>query len=453
MNGIAPQTALGASAHAPIAANAVPLNVAHSAACDVLVVGAGPAGLSAARAAASRGAQVVVLDDNPASGGQIWRGGPGVESPAVARALLREVAAQRNIRIHHGAKVVGVLAEHRLLVETDSGAIRMQWGRLIVCTGARERLLPFPGWTLPGVTGVGGLQALIKGGMPVRGERLVIAGSGPLLLAAAATARKAGAELLRVAEHASLQNVARFAVQLPRWPSKLVQALQLRDAAYRASSTLLSVGGKDRVESVTLLQGTRSVTLACERVACGYGLLPNTTLAEALGCSLRQAQGISAISVDAQQATSVKAIYAAGECTGTGGSESAMAQGSMAGFAAIGELQMVARYEKERARWSAFAALASGCFALDDSLQALPQPDTLVCRCEDVSHAAMQAHSNWTEAKIHTRCGMGACQGKVCASAAQFLYGWDLPQARMPFSSARIGTLAAAVETGTEAAA
>ena len=419
-----------------------PKTTARSESCEVLIVGAGPAGLCAARAAASRGAQVVVLDDNPAPGGQIWRTGPAVETPAVARALLREVSAHRNIRILNSAKVVGVLADHWLLVETDSAAIRMQWSKLILCTGAREWLLPFPGWTLPGVTGAGGLQALIKGGMPVRGERIVIAGTGPLLLAAAATARKAGAELLMVAEHASLQAVARFAMQLPRWPSKLVQALQMRDAAYRAASTVLSVSGNGKVESATLQQGARTVTLACDRVACGYGLVPNTSLAEALGCNLHHADGITAIAVDAQQATTVDAVYAAGECTGTGGSESAMAQGNIAGFAAIGELKMAQSYEKERARWSAFAALAANCFALDDSLKALPQADTLVCRCEDVSHGAMQAHSHWTAAKIHTRCGMGACQGKVCGTAAQFLYGWELPQARMPFSTARIGTLA-----------
>jgi hypothetical protein len=122
-----------------------------------------------------------------------------------------------------------------------------------------------------------------------------------------------------------------------------------------------------------------------------------------------------------------------------------MAQGSIAGFAAIGEREMARSVEKERARWSAFAALAATCFALDDTLKNLPQADTLVCRCEDVSHAALQAHSNWTAAKIHTRCGMGACQGKVCGPAAQFLYGWDMPEARMPFSTARIGTLAAAI--------
>jgi NADPH-dependent 2,4-dienoyl-CoA reductase/sulfur reductase-like enzyme len=244
--------------------------------CDVLVIGAGPAGLSAAKAAASGGAQVLVLDDNPQTGGQIWRGGPRADLPALATGLQRAVAERANIRLITSAKVVGVLAAHTLLVETDTGALHLRWRQLILCTGARERLLPFPGWTLPGVTGAGGLQALIKGGLPVQGQRIVIAGSGPLLFAVAATARKAGAKVLLVAEQVSLARVSGFARKLPLWPSKLLQAVQLRDAAYRTSSTVLSVQGVEQVASVAVQQGSRKISLACDRVAVGYGLLPNT---------------------------------------------------------------------------------------------------------------------------------------------------------------------------------
>jgi NADPH-dependent 2,4-dienoyl-CoA reductase/sulfur reductase-like enzyme len=414
--------------------------------CDVLIVGAGPAGLSAAKAAASSGARVVVLDDNPAPGGQIWRGGPFAELPAAAVALQQDVRACVNVEVINSAKVVGILDARTLLVETFNGALHMGWRKLILCTGARERLLPFPGWTLPGVTGAGGLQALIKGGMPVQGQRVVIGGSGPLLFAVAATARKAGAKVLMIAEHAPLSRMTTFARKLPLWPSKLVQAMQLRDTSYRTSSTVLSVEGQGKVQQVTVRQGGRVHTLECDRVAVGYGLVPNTGLAQALGCALQVADGVPAVTVDTQQASTVADIFAAGECTGIGGCERAQAQGSIAGYAAIGQSAKARAAEKDRKYWSAFAAHANACFALDDSLKQLPQADTLVCRCEDVSHQALQAHSNWTEAKIHTRCGMGACQGKVCGTAAQFLYGWDMPQARMPFATARIATLASAGE-------
>jgi D-hydroxyproline dehydrogenase subunit alpha len=411
--------------------------------CEVLVIGAGPAGLSAARAAASGGAQVLVLDDNPVSGGQIWRGGPFADLPAVATGLQRAVAELPNIRVIQSAKVLGLLDANTVLAETDCAALHIRWHRLILCTGARERLLPFVGWTLPGVTGAGGLQALIKGGLPVRGQRIVIGGSGPLLFAVAATARKAGARVLLVAEQRSLARVSAFASKLPLWPSKLLQALQLRDASYRTASTVVSAQGDGKVESVTVQQGRRIVHLDCERVAVGYGLVPNTALAQALGCGLQPVDGVDGITVDPQQASSQSGIFAAGECTGIGGCERALAQGSIAGFAAIGASQQARAFEKDRKYWSAFAAHANSCFALDARLKNLPAPETLVCRCEDVSHATLQGYNSWTQAKIHSRCGMGACQGQVCGTAAQFLYGWQMPAARLPFASARIGTLAA----------
>ena len=412
--------------------------------CEVLVIGGGPAGMAAAQAAASAGASVVLLDDNPALGGQIWRGGPQADVPAAATALQRGLQACATLRILHGAKVVGVWDAHSLLVETAAGAVRLHWQQLILCSGARERLLPFPGWTLPGVTGAGGLQALIKGGLPVAGQRVVIAGSGPLLFAVAATARKAGARVLRVAEQASLAQLSAFARKLPLWPSKLVQAVQLRDASYRTSSRVVSAQGAGRVQAVTLQQGGRTQTLDCDRVAVGYGLVPNTRLAAALGCALQLDDGVPAIQVDGLQATSVPGIYAAGECTGIGGCERALAQGRIAGHAAVGDTQCARSFDKERAYWSAFAAHVQRCFALDASLRQLPQADTIVCRCEDVRHGALQGFGNWTEAKILSRCGMGACQGAVCGTAAQFLYGWDLPAPRLPFAPARLGTLAAA---------
>jgi NADPH-dependent 2,4-dienoyl-CoA reductase/sulfur reductase-like enzyme len=419
--------------------------------CDVLIIGAGPAGLSAAQAAASSGAQVLVLDDNPAAGGQIWRAGAHAHLPAEALALQRAVQACAHVRTIQSAKVVGCLDSNTLLVETDSSALRVRWSKLILCTGARERLLPFPGWTLPGVTGAGGLQALIKGGTPVHGQRVLIAGSGPLLLAAAATARKAGAQVLMVAEHASLARVSAFASKLPLWPPKLVQAARLLDTRLRTSTTVLSAQGNGKVQQATLQHGSRTLTLDCDRVAVGYGLVPNVGLAQVLGCALHTPDGVPAVQVDARQQSTVTNIYAAGECTGIGGCERAQAQGSIAGLAATGQLDKARAHEKARRRWSAFAAHANACFALDDTLKSLPQPDTLVCRCEDVTHGALQGHSNWTQAKIHTRCGMGACQGKVCGTAAQFLYGWDMPTPRLPLAVARVGTLAGVNATPVDA--
>jgi NADPH-dependent 2,4-dienoyl-CoA reductase/sulfur reductase-like enzyme len=409
---------------------------------DLLIIGAGPAGLAAALAAAPSGAQITVIDDNIAPGGQIWRDGPSAALPVQALRLREAVARCANVRMLCGTRVISVIDTRSLLLEDAEHGWTQHFDTLILCTGGRELLLPFPGWTLPGVTGAGGLQALIKAGLPVRGEQIVIAGSGPLLLAAAATARKAGARVLRVAEQASLSSVAAFATQLANWPSKALQALKLADPSYRAGTLLVAAQGLQHVESVQLRQMGRISTIACDRVASGFGLVPNTQLGQLLGCALTTAQiGIQALKVDALQATSVPGVYAAGECTGFGGAERALAQGKIAGLAAVNETRAAQAIWPERARWEAFAGQLNRHFALDPALRQMPRADTLVCRCEDVTHASLSKCSDWTDAKLHSRCGMGACQGRVCGAAAQFLYGWTPPVPRPPLSPARISTL------------
>ncbi|MDP9993101.1 NADPH-dependent 2,4-dienoyl-CoA reductase/sulfur reductase-like enzyme [Variovorax boronicumulans] len=409
--------------------------------CDVLIVGAGPAGMAAAVAAAPSGASIVVIDDNPVPGGQIWRDGPGASLPTAARKWRDALARHANIRVCSGTRVIAAPARNELLLEDAERGWRVQWKKLILCTGARELLLPFPGWTLPGVTGAGGLQALIKAGLPVEGERIVIAGSGPLLLAAAATARAAGAKVVRIAEQATFSAVAGFAANLWRWPGKAAQSVTLADPQYRTSSRIVSAQGNAQVESAWLLQGGREVEIACDRVACGFGLTPNTQLGQLLGCTLT-VEGAQALAVDARQLTSLPNVYAAGECTGFGGSERALAQGSIAGYYAVGDERAAKQHEAERARWDVFAAQLHRSFALAPEIKQMPQPDTLVCRCEDVPFSALADCTGWTDAKLHRRCGMGACQGRVCGDAAQFLFGWTPPAPRPPLSPVRIATLA-----------
>lgn len=411
--------------------------------CDVLIIGAGPAGMAAALAAAPSGARITLLDDNPAPGGQIWRDGPGAHLPPQALRMREALACCANVRLLCGTRVVSPAGAGALLLEDEKQGWVQRYGKLILCTGARELLLPFPGWTLPGVTGAGGLQALIKAGLPVAGERIVIAGSGPLLLVAAATARQAGARVLRIAEQAGLASVAGFAAQLLRWPGKATQALGLASTRYRTGTRVVSAQGAGRVESVRLHHAGRETDITCDRVACGFGLVPNTELGQLLGCALTpNPGGAPALTVDGLQATSVAGVYAAGECTGVGGSERALAQGRIAGHAAVENIGAALHHGRQRAHWQAFADQLQRHFALAPALKTLAAPDTLVCRCEDVPQAALAACGGWTDAKLNTRCGMGACQGRVCGAAAQFLFGWTPPAPRPPLSPARIATLA-----------
>ncbi|WP_434605822.1 NAD(P)/FAD-dependent oxidoreductase [Pseudomonas sp. D2-30] len=404
---------------------------------DILIIGAGPAGMAAALAAARSGARIVLLDDNPSPGGQIWRDGPQASLPAQAGRMRDRLNACTNVYCHAGTRVIACAGEKTLLVENAEQGWLIRYERLILCTGARELLLPFPGWTLPGVTGAGGLQALIKGGLPVRGERLVIAGSGPLLLASAATARHHGAQILRIAEQASGAAVTGFAMQLPHWPGKLTQAFSLFDSHYRVGTHVLEALGRDKLEGVRLQQRGKTVELACDRLACGFGLIPNTQLGQALGCELAG----QALAVDAWQATTRRDHYAAGECTGFGGSELALVEGAIAGHVAADDTSAAERLWPRRARWQGFALALNKAFALDARLKGLARGDTLVCRCEDVAYAELSSHADWREAKLASRCGMGACQGRVCGAALEHLFGWAPPAPRPPFSPARVETL------------
>jgi NADPH-dependent 2,4-dienoyl-CoA reductase/sulfur reductase-like enzyme len=414
---------------------------------DIVVVGSGPAGLSAAHAAARAGATVALLDDNPRAGGQIWRQGPGHAPQAPLSALLDALHQYGNVTHWPSTRVIAPLGLRGLLLEpAGQGGVCITYERLILATGACERLLPFAGWTLPGVTGAGALQALIKGGMPVRGERIVIAGSGPLLIAALATARKAGARVVAVVEQASAFEVARFGASLLTEPTKLRQAIAMTRGfaglRYWTGSIVREAQGDGRVQRVTIRRGARDVTLDCDRVACGYGLVPNVTLGQALGCAVN---GAGEIVVDREQRTSVDTVFAAGECTGIGGAELAGVEGEIAGLAASGgaatERAAPDALHARRARWRRFGRRVEAAFALQDAARAPPADATLLCRCEDVSVGEVRRCAAWREAKLHTRCGMGACQGRVCGAAANLYFGWPSAAPRPPFSPAQIGTL------------
>lgn len=404
---------------------------------DLLIIGAGPAGMAAAVAASGSGQRIALLDDNPVAGGQIWRQGVNAPRYPAAEKLRAQLTAAGNVELFTATRVIAQTGHHELLLENPLHSWRIGYAQLILCTGAREVLLPFPGWTLQGVTGAGALQALLKGGMPVRGERLVVAGSGPLLLASAASAKAAGAQIEYIAEQASLTALASVALQLLRWPGKARQALQLFDRHYHGNSQVVAALGDERVQAVHIRHGNRLVEIPCERLACGFGLRANTELAHTLGCAIKA----QAIAVDNLQRTSLAGHFAAGECTGIGGNERAQVEGAIAGYSAAGLLDQAHALIAHRQHWQRFAEVLARHFVLNPQLKHLPTADTLLCRCEDVPYGAVAEHGSWRHAKLHSRCGMGACQGRVCGTAAEFLLGWPTPTLRAPFVPARVESL------------
>lgn len=401
---------------------------------QVCIVGAGPAGLAAACRAAENGLRVTVIDDNPAAGGQIWRGKNASDE---ARAWFERIRSL-DIEFINGARVFQQPKDQTILAETQRGVCELSYTNLILATGARERFLPFPGWTLPNVMGAGGLQALVKTGLPVEGKRVVVAGSGPLLLAVAAYLRGCGADVLLIAEQAPPVRLTRFGLGLF---GKTSQALslrrQLKGVQYLSGCWPIAAHGKEKVESVTLFRGGKRWQVACDYLACGFHLVPNVELAELLGCAVNN----GAVEVDEFQQTTVPRVFSAGESTGIGGLELSLVEGEIAGLAAAGKHEAARLLFSKREKQRKFADLLNRTFALRRELRGLVEPGTIVCRCEDVTFERLRAHSSWRSAKLQTRCGMGPCQGRVCGSAVEFLFGWRAESVRPPVLPVRVESL------------
>lgn len=409
---------------------------------NVAIVGAGPAGVAAACRAAEAGASVAVLDEGFAPGGQIYRHLPGQAVPPRLAPWLERLA-RSGARVFaqtavFDARAVGSDLEIDAVRQTENGEQRLaiKARRLVLATGARELFLPFPGWTLPGVMGAGGLQALVKTGFDVSGKEVVVAGSGPLLLPVAATLAKAGARLRLVAEQAPFPALARFGLGLLSRPGKLLEALELRrgftGAPYLTGSWVSAAhaGGSGQLSGVTVVSGGRTSNLSCDLLAVAYGLVPGTELARLLGCRIEG----RAVTVDGRQETSVPGIFAAGEPCGIAGVDAAFTEGEIAGLAAAERLPAEEHRRLSAGRRAArrFAAALSRAFALRPELKSLAAADTVVCRCEDVRRAAFDPAWSAREAKLAARAGMGACQGRVCGPALSFLFGWEADAVRPP---------------------
>lgn len=414
---------------------------------DVAVIGAGPAGIAAATRIAERGKRVVLLDQSPAVGGQIWRHRPGRLPPAAARSWMTRLE-RSGTTIATGSAVVDASdgnGTHGFVVTAEQGTrvFLVESTTVVLATGARELFLPFPGWTLPGVMGVGAAQALLKSGLSFADRRVVIAGSGPLLLAVASALADDGAEIALVAEQAPARALARFAAGLWRTPATLLQAARYRASfartPYLPGTWVTAARGDDRLQEVSISDGVHGRTIPCDILCTAQGLVPNTELARLLGCATTG----PAVSVDERQETSRASVYCVGESTGIGGVDLAVVEGEIAGLHAARRDADARRLYGRRARLRATADAMKRAFAPRSELRALATPDTILCRCEDVRLGAISPSWTVRQTKLYTRAGMGPCQGRVCGAALDFLFGWPADTVRVPSQPALLSTILA----------
>ncbi|MGM9513369.1 FAD-dependent oxidoreductase [Roseateles sp. DB2] len=412
-----------------------------------LVIGSGPAGLAAVQTLLKADAEVLWLDNQVQPGGQIWRGGPAAQDAHARRvaADLPQLLTHPRLRFLPGHMAVGTTADGEILAQDLAGGRlrQLRGDKTLLALGARELHVPVPGWDLPGVTGAGGLQALVKGGWPVQGQRVMLAGSGPLLLATAKTLQAAGAELGGIVELRPWQDLTLFAsrLNLAQWQQAIALRWQLRRVPYRIGVQVLRVLGRSRVEGVRLSDGLREWDEPCEALGLGFGLIPNSELAAMLSCATGDD---GRILVDNTLHSSQPGIYAAGECTGIGGMRKAWIEGQLAARSMLG-LEIPGTLARAHRQALAFSHRLAQHFGPTPAQWARCTPEVRVCRCEGVRLRELQGHPSWREAKLQTRCGMGACQGRICGPISQRLLGW--PEAhpqrgvRFPLHPLPIGSL------------
>lgn len=410
--------------------------------CDVMIIGGGPAGLAAGVAVQQSGKRVLIVDDNPRLGGQIWRG-RFHDKPA--RQWLNQAGDVPRLV---GAKIFSELPPvgnlRRFVAETSDDICTITSTKVILATGARERFLPFPGWTSPGVMGVGGLQAMVKSRLPIKGKWIILAGTGPLLLAVASYLHTYRANILLIAEQAPFSRLARFGAALIEQPGKIAQGIgfawNLLGVKFQTSSWVTGVKttGHGLQVRIQHADSSHEAFYDCDYLACAYHLVPNSESALMFHCAVED----GCIKVDEFQRTSRPEIYAAGECTGIGGVERSLIEGQIAGFAAAGKEDQAQKLFPTRAKYQRFADRLNHTFALRDELRDLPTTDTIVCRCEDVTWGALAPYQDWRSAKLQTRCGMGPCQGRICGGALSFYRSWHNDSVRPPAFPVRVESLA-----------
>lgn len=445
---------------------------------EVVVVGAGPAGLQAALAARALGAAVTLLDASDELGGQYWRHLPA-SRPSEAEASLhhgfdRFVSMRAALDADDGCTVITEAQVWAIDVDRDTvsdlhtdrgsgetglrlhvlvgppdgvdrASLTLRPDALVLATGAHDRTLPFPGWDLPGVFSAGAAQALAKGERVAVGQRVVVAGAGPFLLPVAASLTATGSQVLGVYEATTVAGLARG------WLPKPWQLLGVSGKAgellgyvgghlrhripYRVGQAVIAAHGTDRVERVTIaaldadwspIPGTER-TVEADAVCVSHGFTPRLELPIAVGCALTEARFVQ---VDAEQRTSVPTVFAAGEITGIGGVDAALAEGAIAGHAAAGGLPGASGIRSAVSRRDTFLAFADRlerAHGIRGGWSDWLDDDTTICRCEEVDYGSLRTTATATCAtglrslKLSTRAGLGICQGRMCGRTVEEL--------------------------------
>jgi NADPH-dependent 2,4-dienoyl-CoA reductase/sulfur reductase-like enzyme len=417
---------------------------------DIVIVGAGPAGISAAETLCANGLKPVLIDEGARAGGQGYRRpaeGLGLDMNRLMGSEADKYAALHRRfegllpRIDYRPRTLAWAVDGKILHLLHEGrAETIAFERLLIASGAMDRVAPVPGWTLPGVFTLGGAQVALKDQGCLIGSRVAFLGSSALLALAARQYREMGAEIAVIADTTPLSAKAAALPRLLRVPRTLARGLWYMAASWRVGTqmlhgvTAIAIEGAGRVEALLLrdAQG-RERRFACDAVALGHGLKPETQLADFAGAQfaydpdfrlfLPQIDGMGRAGPD---------LYLAGDGVRIGGADAAEASGALAAQAILVDLgrpqdiAAVRRLARTVERLRAFQRGLARAFAWPSAQIAALPDSVMLCRCENVTvgevRTAMSRELGPIEVnrvKAMTRCGMGRCQGRVCGPALQ----------------------------------
>ena len=441
----------------------------------VIIVGCGIAGLSAAETLAGQGLDILIIDENVHSGGQLLRktlqksfGSPKFYPDLMKSkgfALARKITRMGNhwqpvqgIDRLYQAQVLGIFRDRRLLVHMGDGQplghtnarqiLEVQAEHLILATGARERYLPFKGWTLPGVMSLGAAQILMKsfGVLPAR--HILIAGTSPLQMALAAEilSNKGKVDVL-LDENSIIKKLTFLPLIKDHWPRLMEGAFYmariiLGHTPVHHGIRIMEARGRDGLDSVIaakttpkgdLIPGTQLVYPA-SALAVGYGFAPNIELPVQAGCDIeyQKDKGGWIVRVDETMESSVGAVYAVGEITGIAGAKKSFVEGKLAAMSILKKMGKEISRNKEnrfqednhalislRHQQTSYAVFLNHLCRLPTSVYETIPDDTIVCRCEEITMGVirkniLQGFGTVGSLKKATRCGMGRCQGRIC---------------------------------------
>ncbi|KVN40087.1 FAD/NAD(P)-binding oxidoreductase [Burkholderia pyrrocinia] len=422
-----------------------------------VIVGAGPAGVRAAEALVDAGLRPVVIDENARWGGQIYRQPPADRAFTRSKSALYGFEAGKADAVH---RTMAALLPHldyrpdtlawacgagRLDTLQDGREVTVPFSHLIVASGATDRMLPVPGWTLAGAYSLGGAQVALKAQGCAIGQRVVFAGTGPLLYLVAYQYAKAGARVVAVLDTSPWRQQAAAVPSLLRAPSTFAKGLyyvgwlRAHGIAVETGVTLERVLGDRHVTGLAWRgAGDRAPArlLDCDALGLGFGLRSETQLADLAGCRFRfdPLDRAWLPERDAAGRTSVDGLYVAGDGAGIAGADAAEASGRRAALALLEDAGIAApppggkpdarALDRKLARIGAFRAGLEAAFA-PPAHDAMHCPDdTIVCRCEEVDAGTLRRCIRGGEAreinrlKALTRVGMGRCQGRMCGDAA-----------------------------------